>query len=305
MAEQFYSGTAYVGVVGSAFQDVRAVVSQLSVSRRDGDGPVSYLTPTKGYEGRTKHINNFLESAHDFLFLMDGDMVFPPDALERLRRHGRQYVSGLYFFRRLPTQPIWFEPLPLDDWPQQPMLREIEKGRLHEIGGSGWGCALIHRSVFAQMEPILRGEPRVIEDSMYFWPHDRAAVLRGEETLKVLTGDNDVVGSDLRFCYLARAAGVTLWGDPDVECEHVVAYGVAGRDFNGRPEIIASVKAHHAPTVERMKREHRERVAALGGMWTPPEPKLVRIMPDGERPPPGFEFHDDKIIHHAEAADDA
>jgi hypothetical protein len=229
--------------------------------RRPGDGPPVILTPTKGYEGRQQHIENFLASDHDLILMLDLDMQHPPDLLERLRSHGVEFVSGLYMKRTYaPVQHIWFEEDTGFNWPMQPMTRQPESGRLVRLGATGWGSALIHRSVFEGVAPLLKGEPFVIEDDMDVWPYDLEAVLRGEEALRPLRGTKaDVIGSDIRFCFFARQAGFTIWGDPDARSGHYINYPLTPADFTESEEI----SEHVAAQVDEMRKAWAETIHDL------------------------------------------
>lgn len=258
------TGTVYVGAVGSEDQHTAATLSILRIHRRDGDSAPHYATPTKGYEGRSAHVAAFLESAHAFILMLDMDMLHPPDLLERLRAHGLAYVSALYFRRQqLPVTPVWFEAIPFDQWPAKPWSGPIEKGRLHELGASGWGAVLIHRSVFEGVRPLLKGEPFVVEDDMDVWPYDLAAVLRGQEQLRPLRArKDDLVGSDIRFGWFARQAGFTLLGDPDAECGHLFHVFVDSAEHD--PAAVAEAMAAYPEKAAA----HRAKAAEVLGIST-------------------------------------
>jgi hypothetical protein len=224
------SGTVYVGGVGAELQPVSAITSLLTMRLQKGDA-WNILTPTKGFEGRQKHVNNFLESDHDFIFFADADQHFPHDTLEKLRAHGLPFVAGFYPQRMFPINPVWRAVW--DEWPARWYTNPIDpEGGLVEIGSAGWGCTLVHRSVFEAMAPILKGEPFIVEDDMDVWPYDLEAVLRGEESLRPLRGvKTDSVGSDIRFAWYARHAGFKLYGDPSAACGHYISYALGWQDY--------------------------------------------------------------------------
>src|SRR5512146_1582672 len=106
-----YTGTVYVGVVGSENENGEARDSIMQIKVRPGDTLPVFARGTKGYEQRQKHFNNCIDNGFDFLLLLDHDQRFPPDCLERLREHKLPYVSGLYMRRQYqPIAPIWFKP---------------------------------------------------------------------------------------------------------------------------------------------------------------------------------------------------
>jgi hypothetical protein len=255
------TGSVYIGAVGAESQPVAAVVGVLNIKRRPGDGYPVILTPTKGYEGRQKLIEDFLASSHDFILLLDLDMQHPADLLECLRSHGVPMVSGLYMKRTYaPVQHIWFEDDPGFNWPVKPMTHAPTTGGLVRLGATGWGSVLIHRSVFEGVAPLLKGEPFVIEDDMDVWPYDLAAVLRGEEHLRPLRGTKaDVVGSDVRFCFFARQAGFAVWGDPEARSGHYISYPVTPGDFVALDEVTTATNQQ----IDAMRSVWVQRLCAL------------------------------------------
>ncbi len=247
MMKKTYTGSAYIGVVGPDTIPVHSVLSIMNLQRRDGDSIPRFKMATKGYEARQLHINEFLSSEHDYILLLDHDMIFEADTLERLRSHGLPYVSGLYMRRRFaPMFSVWFEPFD-GQWPLMPFTDDPERGRLHELGASGWGCMLMHRAMIEAVRPSLCGEHEVIEDDMDTWPDGTP-----------LRGTKDPVGSDIRYPLLCKRAGFTLWGDPDVRPKHIVSYPLSPDDYSGTPESIRREWSNHLrEQVQKARQEHQ------------------------------------------------
>ena len=233
---QKLEGKVYIGVVGAEIEVSACRDSMERLTRRPGD-LYSFVRGTKGYETRQSHINRFMANPEmSFIFLMDGDMILPTDALERLREHGKPFVSGFYMRRRFdPIAPVWFEPG--DTLPFKPWSARVEANKLYEIGASGWGCILVHRMVIEAVRKILHGEPDIIEDDMDVWPYDLKEVMAGREKLRPLRAVKDVImGSDIRFAFFARQVGFPLYGDSGVSCGHVLNYPVTMEDYNQVPD---------------------------------------------------------------------
>lgn len=246
--------TCYIGVTGgdTDYGPCRDSIQQIERGPADA---LWFGRGTKGYEVRQRHVNKFLASEHDWLLMLDADMVYAPDTLTRLLAHDRPYLSGYYLQRRYhPMLPVWFKPG--SEWPLEPFLDDPEPGRLHELGASGWGCVLIHREVIeATRARVLRGQWDIIEDEMALWPYDLAIVMAAlragdldalRRELRPLRGqfDRQPIGSDIRYPFYARAAGHPLYGDPDVRPGHVVAYPVGGVDYSAQsPETLDKLAA--------------------------------------------------------------
>lgn len=260
-----YTGSVYIGTVGPDREPGEARDSIENILRRPGDEGPFPARATKGYEARQWHINSFIGGKHDFLLLLDHDMIIPADTLIRLLEHKLPFVSGLYMRRQYaPIAPVWFRPF-AGKWPIEPWIGPVERGKLHPIGASGWGCMLIHREVILAVREILHGEWEVLEDDMDIWPYDLARVMQAiralrellapgispqtlrlgalacsdvlEAQIRPLTGAKfDIIGSDIRFPFFARAAGYQLMGDPDVRASHILDYPVSADDYEQVPE---------------------------------------------------------------------
>ena len=260
-----YEGTCYIGVVGSERIPVLAVTSIIQITRQDDDGVPQFVTATKGYVARQQVIDNFLQSRHDFLLMLDHDMIYEADTLEKLRAHKRPYVSGYYMRRQFaPMYSVWFEPFS-GEWPHEPVLYEPERNVLHKLGASGWGCVLIHREVIeTTRHEVLNGEMDILEDDMDVWPYDTRAVIAGEMELRPLRGiKHDIIGSDIRYPFYAAAAGYPLYGDPEVRPKHILQYPLSPDDFGGLSvaqvaELQASAKAHIKTKRDAIRQELRD-----------------------------------------------
>jgi len=262
-----YTGSAYIGVVGPDGEHGPCRDSIELIARRPGDSPPVFMRATKGYEARQRHLNNFIDlTKHEFALLLDQDQTFPNDTLERLRSHKLPYVSGFYM-RRNPQvlAPVWYRPS-RGKWPMEPWVGTIEGGKLHPLGASGWGCMLVHRDVIMGVRALLKGEWEVLEDDMDIWPYDLKRImsaLRGleeyledckekhrkahlvpvrafleelKEEIRPLRCDRDIIGSDIRFPFFALQAGYQLYGDPDVQCGHIVNHPLGIGDYRSVSE---------------------------------------------------------------------
>jgi hypothetical protein len=288
-----YTGTAYIGVVGGDLEYGTCRDSIEKILRQPDDAAPTLIRATKGYEARQMHVNNFIESHHNFLMMLDHDMTFPRDALVRLRSHGLPYVTGAYMRRQYqPMAPVWFKHNPKGFWPHEPDTTIPDK--LVKVGASGWGCVLIHREVILAVRALLKGEQEVIEDDMDIWPYDLERVMGAlnglqalvddkpqmrtlrpaleahtkalREEIRPLRGKNDPVGSDIRFPWFAKRAGYDLWLDPGVQCGHILHYPVTTEDFLGAGEEARAEwsKAARRATLAA-RRDWRQTLAVLEG----------------------------------------
>jgi len=279
--------SVYIGVVGGETIPYNAISSIYRIARRPIDTDPLYIAATKGFEARQSHINNFIASKHDYILLLDHDMVFPTDTLERLLSHKMPYVSGLYMRRtHSPILPIWFESEQPGEIPNRWFTRQIEDNKLYEIGASGWGVMLMHRSVVEKTRELLKGEPDIIEDDMDVYPYNLGRIMQAVNALGELADNpparpiilpalkeyanilreeirpnrvvRDHVGSDVRYPFYAKLAGFQLYGDSSVKCDHILNYPLSALDWTAQgPEYVAELQAK----TNDMTDKERERIA--------------------------------------------
>lgn len=151
-------------------------------------------------------LNEFLRGDSDYVFILDADMILPRHALLRMLAHGKKVVSGFYFSRGDRTWPIVFRPdEPTTLWPKTRWF-DYPQGGLHEVGATGHGCLLIHRSIFERLEP----------------PYSRLGPFM----------DQPLVGSDVRLCMKIREeAQEKIWCDFSLKCGHLTARPIEERDW--------------------------------------------------------------------------
>lgn len=283
MKDKKYFGSCYIGVVGGEqeYGPCRDSIEAI-VTRKKDSGP-HFNRGTKGYESRQTHLNNWYHGTkHPFLLLLDHDMIFPPNTLERLRIHRKPFVSGFYMRRTIrPVYPVWFEQGQPGVMPMKPMTAALEKNKAYPIGASGWGCMLIHRDVVTATRKLLKGEADIAEDDMDIYPYDFGKVMKARQyvldasqgkpmdekkvqfvletfvnEIKPLRGIKDeIVGSDIRFPFFARLAGFELLGDTGVECYHVTPYPVALDDWLNQPLFSMRDISLHINQADRDERE--------------------------------------------------
>jgi hypothetical protein len=258
-----YYGSCYIGVVGSENEYGPCRDSIEAIQKRKNDSGPHFNRGTKGYESRQAHINNwYSKTKHAFLLLLDHDMIFPADTLERLRLHRAPFVSGFYMRRTVnPVLPVWYEQGKPGVMPMKPLTAALEKNKTYPLGASGWGCMLIHRDVITATRKLLKGEQDVIEDDMDIYPYDLKKLLKARQyivdaskgkpmnekkvqfvletfanEIRPLRGIKDeIVGSDIRFPFYAQLAGFPLMGDTGVMCYHATNYPVGLDDWLNQP----------------------------------------------------------------------
>lgn len=89
-----------------------------------------------------------VEATH--ILFIDDDMIFSMDSLNKLIRHDKEVVSGLYLMRQSPHQPVAFDIAMDDGRCSHVMLNKYSKG-LVKVTAVGFGFMLIRTSIFSKI----------------------------------------------------------------------------------------------------------------------------------------------------------
>lgn len=177
----------------------------LAALQRVGDTSVAFQIGSLIYTSRNELARRAVEDEADYVFWLDSDMVFEPDALQKLMKHieaGKDMVTGLYFRRVPPFSPVLFRHLDINE--ERAIWSEFETipDELFKVEGCGFGCVLMRTEIFMDVAS------------------------RFGDMFGPLNG----VGEDLSFCWRAKQCGFEIWCDPSVEMGHV-GYTMINRSF--------------------------------------------------------------------------
>lgn len=160
---------------------------------------------------------SFLASDCEYLLSIDGDLEFPPDAVDRLVQHGKDFVAAPYIGKGMPPQwMVRFYP----DVP--PYLEGLQ--RVRYVSG---GFSLVHRRVFeAVLDPELRyqGRDGRVEHGIY------NPVLHREPG----GAEAEYLSEDWAFCQRALDKGVEIFCDFGIRLVHWGMHGHAMAYMDGK-----------------------------------------------------------------------
>lgn len=164
--------------------------SIVALGKPKGSGLI-VIPGTAIHHARNRSVEFHLKNGKDYLLFIDDDMVFEPDALQRLLEADKDIICGMAFMRVSPFYPCVYN---FDKNAQigkryTPIVPSA-KSELIKAGGCGMFFTLIKRKVFEKLK-----EP-------YFW-------FEGEQ------------GEDLYFCRKALEAGFEIWCDARVKVGHI------------------------------------------------------------------------------------
>lgn len=183
-------------------------------ARRAPHVSIAFVTGTGTliHDLRSKIARDALQADPDFLFWLDDDMRFPPDALTRLLAYQKDIVGTNYTTRTMPPKPtakvmaedgidFWHVPTP-----------EGAKG-LAEVDACGFGCVMIRADVFGKLDQPWFSMPWSPPKQMH-------------------------VGEDVFFCVNAAKAGVRTFIDQGLsrELKHVGAFEFAWDHYDALVE---------------------------------------------------------------------
>ena len=178
----------------------------------EGDVQFSMTDSSLIYDARNRLGQKAVEEGFDRVLWLDSDMTFEPDIFLKLSKwldEGYDFVSGLYFKRRQPIEPVIYsaigtkqkdgEALPFSDW-----YDNYPEG-IFEIAGCGFGCVMMNTNVIKEVAE---------KYGLPFSP---------------ILG----FGEDLSFCCRASQAGFKMYCDSNIKLGHLGNYTFTENDFKG------------------------------------------------------------------------
>jgi glycosyltransferase involved in cell wall biosynthesis len=184
------------------------------------DVKISFATGSSSliHDLRRDLVNDALKFEADWVFFLDDDMRFPPDALVRLLRHRRDIVGCNYVTRSIPPKPTAKMIAP--DAMRFTMVPTLETDAgLAEVDALGFGCILINTRVFKAMPQPWFSMPWVPQLGYH-------------------------VGEDVFFCVAAGKHDFKVFVDHDLskEIKHVGNFEFSWDHFYGVQELDAAAQ---------------------------------------------------------------
>jgi len=154
---------------------------------------------------RNEMVEECLKGDYTHLFMLDADMVYPPDTIVQLLLSDVDIVAGFSARRIPPHIPLFFVDSKAEDSSECEYLCDAGfpagKPGLYEVKAIGSAGMLIKRKVLESIEPP------------YFSFSER-------------TPEGKQVGEDVYFCIKARKAGFKVYCRTDLPYVHLVTNGI-------------------------------------------------------------------------------
>jgi len=141
-----------------------------------------------------------MDQGSSHVLWLDSDMMFPPDAIQRLLAHNVSLVAGNYVTRQYPHKTVAYRQL--HDWCSY-VQHTADQQQLISVAAVGMGCMLVTTALMAEMQsPLFQTT---------WQPHSE-----------------DHMGEDFYFCTRARELGHEIWIDPvlSLELQHLGTVGL-------------------------------------------------------------------------------
>lgn len=175
-------------------------------------------------ENRNMICDQALQSQAEWLFMLDNDVEFPPDILDRLLAVAdpiERPILGAVYFTQINGywMPVWLEQV--DGVGRMP-VEQITIGEIKELDAIGMGCTLIHRTVLEKMKAEHSDDP---------WPWFNHDLIDGGRA-----------GEDVSFCNRAKKMGLKIHGFA-YPLVHMKTYAIDWQTFNDQYRLAALDRA--------------------------------------------------------------
>lgn len=186
-----------------------------------------------------------LDSKVKRILYIDTDMVFPPDAIQRMKKHDKLIVSGLAHSKRAPYAPNMYRKHGYTKW--EP-IGEWKEGELLKVDCIGGAFMLIKREVFEKVQAPWFASPGVIDhfilkvlkrglDGILAW--DRVERICGDIRKEFDEGTTEryVLGEDYYFSDMCHWNNIPIYVDTAMQIGHVGKYTFDFQDFKAQKDI--------------------------------------------------------------------
>lgn len=190
-------------------------VSSLMGMHRVGETHVDFNIGSLVYDARNQFVIEAIEQKADRILMIDSDMRFDPDMMERLSKDmevlGCDMVTALAFRRRKNTEPVIFsnvEPPKIgeDGIPRTAVktFYDYPQDALFRVDGCGTGCVMMTTDLAKRVWDRF-GPP--------FAPFNWC-------------------GEDISFCWRVKQLGAQIYCDSEVKVGHIGDYEYGEADYS-------------------------------------------------------------------------
>ena len=146
------------------------------------------------HQNQNNIVDYAVENNFDYVFLVEHDMIFEPETLNKLLADNKDIICANYNFRSEPRQSMVFRfnaKGELENIPQRELPKET-----FEAGAIPTGLTLIKTEVFKKLTK-----------PYFFYEYNSEGKMESSQ--------------DVYFCQKAREAGLWVWANPKIETAHL------------------------------------------------------------------------------------
>ena len=190
------------------------MASLLALKRPEGT-EIAVSSSSLIYDARNHLAQKAVNGNFDRILWLDSDMRFDADLLTRLSAdldEGRDFVSGLYFTRKAPIQPVIYNAVGEMDnglgamLPTAVSYKDYPRNSIFEIAAAGFGAVMMTVDLIKRL------------------------TAKGRLPFSPILGYSE----DLSFCLRATAAGVKMYCDSRINPDHIGTVLVNESTWEGR-----------------------------------------------------------------------
>lgn len=179
--------------------------------------PETYLQVVKSsliYDARNNIVKEAIKGGYDRVLWFDSDILFEPDTMNKFIKRlddGLEFVSGLYFKRQYPTDPVCFKNLTQVQEGNELITRidsykDYPKDQLFEVDAIGFGGVMMTTDLLKRVM------------NKYGLPFSPQLGL----------------GEDMSFCWRAKQVGAKLYCDSSIKLKHIGSIAYSEETYLGQ-----------------------------------------------------------------------
>lgn len=230
-------------------------------------------------ENRNACIDMALECDARYLFMVDTDMIFPPDILTTMKMHNKPIISAMAFMKTWPFAPNFYERLSNTKWTA--IMDIPQDGSLMKVDCVGGACMMIEMAAIKNIPRPWFAQPPtwhmpLIREVKRLWDEQGVDVKEVADNIVKLyrrhgsdKQDCGPTGEDFFFCELMREYDIPIYVDTSIRIGHKGKYIYKHEDFMHQLEEKKLDEFHKG--VEEMKTDIARRDKECGFDNTRPD----------------------------------
>ena len=169
--------------------------------QRVGECHLQVIKSSLIYDARNRLATSAIDNNFDRVLWLDSDIVFEPNLMTKLALdldNGIEYISGLYFKRQYPTEPVVFKTIAQTQDGKELVTKasvynDYPKNQVFEVDATGFGAVMMEVNLLKKVKE---------KYGLPFSPH---------------LG----LGEDMSFCWRAKQIGNKLYCDSSIKLKHL------------------------------------------------------------------------------------